>query len=241
MPDYMCGKIYCIRDRADGDKIVYVGSTTQSLSNRMSGHRSDVGKTGMKLHKRMGEVGTENFHIELIVDFPCDRKDQLLAEEGRHIRLHQPECNKVIAGRTQKEYNKTYVEANREAVDARKKAYRDANRTTLNAKQKMYDEANKEAVAAAKKKCYEARKEEILASSKVYREANKEAIAAQKKAFAKANKEALTAYQHEYYEANKARIATRNKAYVEAHKERTAAYQKEWYLRKKAESLIMSA
>ena len=222
MPDYTSGKIYCIRDRADSDKIVYVGSTTQSLSNRMSGHRAHMGRAPMKLYQRMGQVGVEHFHIELLLDFPCDRRDQLLAEEGRHIRMLQPECNFKIEGRTKKEY-------------------REDNHTTLAAKQKVYVEANKEAVAAAKKKCYEARKEEISASGKVYREANKEAIAAQKKAYVEVNNDAVTAYQREYYEANKERIAARNKAYVEAHKEKTAAYKREWSLQKKAASLVVSA
>ena len=50
--NYQNGKIYCIRNTIDDD--VYVGSTTQALSQRMEKHRSDFRKRYMiipKLHK----------------------------------------------------------------------------------------------------------------------------------------------------------------------------------------------
>ena len=53
------------------------------------------------MYKLMVDVGVEHFHIELLVDFPCERKEQLLVEEGRHIRMLNPKCNRAaIAGRT---------------------------------------------------------------------------------------------------------------------------------------------
>ena len=40
MPDYKQGKIYTIRCKTD-DTLIYVGSTVQSLSERMAKHRYD--------------------------------------------------------------------------------------------------------------------------------------------------------------------------------------------------------
>ena len=42
MPDYSKGKIYTIRSLTDPN--IYVGSTIQPLSMRMSGHRSNYKK-----------------------------------------------------------------------------------------------------------------------------------------------------------------------------------------------------
>ena len=43
---YENGKISCIRNNIDDD--IYVGHTTQALSQRMEKHRSDAKSTGRK-------------------------------------------------------------------------------------------------------------------------------------------------------------------------------------------------
>ena len=112
-PNYANGKIYCLRNRKDNDRIVYVGSTVRPLSERMAEHRSEAKcQKHCALHKKMDEVGIEHFHIELVVDFPCERREQLLAEEGRHIRLQKNAENVLfnyqIAGRSRIEKNREY-------------------------------------------------------------------------------------------------------------------------------------
>jgi predicted GIY-YIG superfamily endonuclease len=44
--DYKNGKIYCIRNKINDD--VYIGSTTQPLSQRMAKHRSEINSTVKK-------------------------------------------------------------------------------------------------------------------------------------------------------------------------------------------------
>ena len=74
--DFSKGKIYCIRNAINND--IYIGSTCQSLSQRMAQHRKDVNfKQGMKLHKSMKELGRENFYIELLEECPCENFLQL--------------------------------------------------------------------------------------------------------------------------------------------------------------------
>ena len=220
---YANGKIYCIRNRAAGDSIVYVGSTTQALCERMSGHRCAIKHNpNMKLYKLMGDVGVEHFHIELINDFGCERKDQLLTEEGRHIRELRPACNTLIAGRTKQEYYKDNVDT----IAARDKAYREDNADTIAARQKAYQEANADTIAARKKAHYAAHADTIKASVKAYYAAHADTIKARVKA---------------YRESHADTIAASDKAYDEAHADTIAARKKAVYERKKAERLAAAA
>jgi len=73
---YQNGKIYCIKNNLDND--VYVGSTTQPLSKRMSDHRKDMKKhPGRILYSKMHELGSEQFYIELIEEYPCENLVEL--------------------------------------------------------------------------------------------------------------------------------------------------------------------
>jgi predicted RNA-binding Zn-ribbon protein involved in translation (DUF1610 family) len=106
---YKNSKIYQITDLAYTE--CYIGSTTQQLSCRMSGHRRKYrhvrNKTAYSLECSIFELfdkyGVENCKIELIEDYPCETKEQLLKREGYHI---QTTCcvNRRIAGRTNTEY-----------------------------------------------------------------------------------------------------------------------------------------
>ena len=106
MMDFQKGKIYRILQ--DNVKTVYIGSTVQPLSVRMAGHRKGIKhRPHVKLYKLMAEVGVDRFTIELVADFPCERHEQLIAEEGRHMRLNntvEGGANDRMAGRTKNEY-----------------------------------------------------------------------------------------------------------------------------------------
>ena len=108
--DYSKGKIYCIRNTINDN--IYIGSTCQSLSQRMAQHRKAMtANQRMKLYKSMKELGRENFYIELLEEFPCENFMQLTKREGELIREHNSELNHMINGRTKKEYqeeNKEY-------------------------------------------------------------------------------------------------------------------------------------
>ena len=198
---YANGKIYCIRNRAAGDSIVYVGSTTQALCERMSGHRCAIKSTpNRKLYKLMGDVGVEHFHIELIHDFACERKDQLLAEEGWHIRELRPECNDRIEGRTMKEWR----EDNADNIAARDKAYYVDNADTIKARVKAYNVAHADAIAARMKAWHEANADTIAARKKAYYEANADKIAARGKAYRESHADTIAASDKAYRERKKA-------------------------------------
>ena len=142
MPDYSKGKIYKILNTIDDE--IYVGSTVETLSMRMSKHRSDMKKQPQsKIYKHMHELGVENFYIELIENFPCNDIYELRAREGHFIR-EIATLNKLIAGRTQKEYRKQYNEEHKEHIKETVKQYYEDNKEHLLEKKKQYKEEHKE-------------------------------------------------------------------------------------------------
>ena len=69
----------------------------------------------------MRELGKDNFFIELIEEYPeCQNIEQLRKREGHYIRELKASLNQLIAGRSQKEYNKD----NAEYISERNKQYR---------------------------------------------------------------------------------------------------------------------
>ena len=163
MPDYANGKVYVIRNRAAGDGVVYVGSTTQALCERMNQHRRDMKRhPDWKLYKLMADVGVQHFHVELLADFRCERREQLMAEEGRHIRALRPECNTIIAGRTAKEWRSDRREANPGVDAARSKAWADANPAC----QASYRAAHRDVAAARSAAWFIANHDAALATAK---------------------------------------------------------------------------
>ena len=118
--NFQNGKIYSIRSHQT-DKI-YIGSTTQSLSQRFSNHK------GLNCSSRE-IMQFADAYIELIEMFPCANKIQLHRREGELIRT--TECvNKMTPGRTRAETNKQYREDNREKLLEPQKQYSKQYRQT---------------------------------------------------------------------------------------------------------------
>ena len=78
MPNYQNGKVYSIRSLSRPE-LIYIGSTTQTLSQRMTGHRRDTCAC-----REIIDIG--DAYIELIENYPCVDKNQLLARENRYMR-----------------------------------------------------------------------------------------------------------------------------------------------------------
>jgi hypothetical protein len=168
--NYRNGRIYIIRNTKN-DK-VYVGSTTQSLSQRFSVHKSSTTnpkKLNYSLYEAMREIGIEHFNIELIEVYPSDSKEELHSREGYWIRHFQSfndnhGFNCKIAGRSHKEY----CEENKE--------YRLL-------KNKDYYQNNKEKRIKYSREFYASNKEVILAQMKEYRNNNKSLIKERKRLY----------------------------------------------------------
>ena len=138
MPDYSKAKIY--RVYCDDDE--YIGSTTRQLSERMNQHRCAY-KGGVKLTSRVifEKHGVENCKIELIEDYPCERREQLNRREGEIQRVRT--CiNKNIAGRTREEWRTDNAEANREYYAQ----YAVKNKEAIKERARQYWEENAEII-----------------------------------------------------------------------------------------------
>ena len=85
MPDYQQSKIYKIVDL--NEEMVYVGSTTASLSKRMAGHRGDYKKKNyVSSHDIFDKYGIENCKILLLENYPCSNREELHKREGEYIK-----------------------------------------------------------------------------------------------------------------------------------------------------------
>jgi len=110
MPDYTNGKIYKLFSY-DND-LVYIGSTTLQLSQRLAHHKQDFNNISRRTcSSKILYENSSNVKIELIEKFPCECKEELIKREGHFIG--QIDCvNKRIAGRTDKER----YEVNKETI-----------------------------------------------------------------------------------------------------------------------------
>ena len=193
--DFSKGKIYCIRNNINDE--IYIGSTCQSLSQRMAQHRRNLkcgNLGGMKLYNLMRDLGEENFYIELMEECPCENKDQLRKREGEFIREYQTGLNKLVAGRTSLEY---YYD-NKDRIIEYKKEYRKENKDKI----REYDQ-----------KHYSENVEQILERQQKYRENNKEKIKEISKTHYENNKDKLKSKSKEHYENNKDTILERQREY----------------------------
>ena len=162
MVNYANGKIYKICP-ISGEDDCYIGSTTQSLSGRMTLHRHTFINisTGPKSKILFDKYGFENCKIILIKKFPCTCKEELHAEEAKHIKNNN--CvNKYIPGRTRKEWRKD----NKEQVLQKNKQYRQDNKDKIIEINKKYYQDNKEQLVEKQKQYRQVHKEQITEKSK---------------------------------------------------------------------------
>ena len=116
--DFSKGKIYLVKSLLSPE--VYVGSTVQSLDERMIHHRNDY-KNNIILGKNKDIVkNIDDWSIELYEKYPCKNITELRRREGEIITLIGT-LNKNIAGRTKEEYYKKHEVK----LKADQKIYRD--------------------------------------------------------------------------------------------------------------------
>ena len=149
MPNYQNGKIYTIRCRND-DTLIYVGSTTMTLSKRIAEHRyASVSNNKKKLYNKVNG-NWEDWYIELYVECPCNTKEELCRKEGEVIR-EIATLNYEIAGRTDAEYRKDMKEVIAKKMVLAGKKYRDNNKEVLSNRFKDWYEKNKSLVLEPRK------------------------------------------------------------------------------------------
>ena len=103
--DYQKSKIYKLW--SPSKNIVYIGSTTETLAQRLAKHKNHYKRYNNDNTKKFVSsfliLDCEDYKIELLEEYACNNRQQLDKKEGEYIRNN--ECvNKNIAGRTDKEY-----------------------------------------------------------------------------------------------------------------------------------------
>jgi len=153
MPDYQKGKIYKLWSPQGTEDEIYFGSTTDELYKRKSSHKN---KSSLCKSKILFEK-YDDVRIEIIEEYPCNNKEELLKKEGEYIRNNK--ClNQVIPDRTKKEW----FQDNKEQI----KEYREQNKERIAEQIKEWREDNKEAIAEYIKEYREKNKEELKEKSK---------------------------------------------------------------------------
>jgi hypothetical protein len=162
MPNYQLGKIYKLW--SPSKNIIYIGSTTQTLSRRLSKHLGDYkANTNNKSYSYL-VLECEDYKIELLEEYPCNNRQQLEQKEGEYIKNNIC-CNKNGAGITKqerdtyiKEYNKQYYTNNKEYHKEYNKNNKERNTEYMKKYLEEYNEANKEKLREYRKQYYQKKK-----------------------------------------------------------------------------------
>ena len=129
MTDYQNGKIYVIKSNETEN--VYIGSTCSTLKQRFCSHKADYKrklKGGVfRSSNSYNILKYADAYIELIENFPCESRKELLDREGEIIKNTLNCVNTQIQGRTMAQYRID----NAEKIKQQCKEYREKNKDLL--------------------------------------------------------------------------------------------------------------
>ena len=120
---YNNSKVYKLVNSVDDT--FYIGSTTSTLSKRLSWHKSsaknEISKN-RKVNINLNKIGFANVKIILIASFVFDTKEQLLRAENEYIEMYKHDnnclnsCRSFVSGGDRALYNKEYYKENKEQI-----------------------------------------------------------------------------------------------------------------------------
>ena len=141
---------------------IYIGSTTQSLAQRLSEHNKQYKNyLKSKEHYRSSFeiIKLDDYFITLIEEHSYNNRSQLFRREGELIKHNINICvNKQLTGRTDYEYRQD----NKEHIAENKKEYYESNKQSISEKQKQYNIYNKDYLTEKQKHRYQLNKEELF-------------------------------------------------------------------------------
>ena len=145
MRDYSKSKIYMIIS-IHTDKF-YIGSTTQTLAQRLSKHVSDYKNNRYGSSQEIIKLG--DYKIILICKYPCDDLEDLNKREQEEMDKYD-KCNLVNcinAYMPQREYNKK----NKEQINMKQREYNNKNKEQIKIRRRKHYQQNKEHIKGCKK------------------------------------------------------------------------------------------
>lgn len=143
----------------------------------------------------------------------CPKCGQALPVTAFNKRSDLPDvlcstCRDCVA-----QYNRAYREAKREELNARQRAYHEANKEELNAKARIYREANKEV---------------LNTNNRAYQKANKERLKRQRTERRDREREKVQEIRHAQYLRNRDRILEQKRDYYQENREERSAFNRLW-------------
>ena len=206
------------------ENLYYIGSTVQTLKERIRKHKSNykcwLNKTPKSYCSSFEIIKFEGYEVIEIEEVIGETEEECRFREQWWIEFYGREnlLNKVNANGWDKERTKKTQKKYGEKHSEEIKEWRETNKEKINKKRKEWRENNKEQIKIYNKEYY-----------KEYQEINKEKLKTQRKEYCETNKEQQKIYQKEYRENNKQQI----KEYRETHKEQTKQRNKEYYQKQK--------
>jgi hypothetical protein len=184
------------------DGFYYYGSTTSTLTNRLSKHKTNSKIENSKLYTHIKTIGWDKVNIQLVEQFQCETKAELLRKENDYILTGKDDslCLNTIRAHS------TPVE--RRVI---RQTQRDNSREVINEKARIYRQQNKEKIKENMKKWYNEHKEEQSDKCKQYQKNNKDAIREHRKQFYEENRERLLKEKKEQYELKRDEINRRRR------------------------------
>lgn len=140
----MSATIYKIYSTS-GDK-VYVGSTTQSLAERLRQHRNNENPGTSRI--LFEEYGVDNCMIESLEEV---KEEERYSRERYWIEILENIVNERIPGRVGNERFKVSYDKHKEKRLAKQKAYKESNKERCKEVSKKWHEANKEHMKEVKR------------------------------------------------------------------------------------------
>lgn len=190
----------------------YYGSTIQTLEKRLRGHKESLDTMTSKVYTHIREVGWKTVRIELVQAVVCETRKELRCVENNYILKSKddPLCLNTLRSYTSDE-EKRAMEKDRQGrnKEHRKEVvhkYYEANRDTIQKRNKEYYEANKQLHATTCREYNEKHKDDIQAQRKQHYAENKERLCKEKRESRARDTELTKQKMREYREKNRERI-----------------------------------
>ena len=168
MSKYQKSIIYKIYDNTNGN--VYYGSTYNLLRVRIKGHRDDA-KIDTKNCASKQIILNGNYSYSMVEPYPCNSKQELHTRERYWIENF--DCvNKIVPGRTRKEY----YQDNKEQIKEYSGEHYTKNKEEISKKRAEFYTKNKEKLCNKSAEDYTKNKDKILEKRAEYHAKHKEEI-----------------------------------------------------------------
>ena len=134
---YQYGKIYIIKSK--NSDLCYIGSTIETLRERFEKHKGYL-KDSINGNKNISSceiLNAGDAYIELLLDYPCNTKEELELKEQEYILKYENAVNKNIPRNDPVKRQRLYYEEHKEHILEQVKEYRQKNRDKIRERERV--------------------------------------------------------------------------------------------------------